>query len=136
MDMSADELANLRSPFDDLVGTVVEAASADRAVARLAVGPRLLQPGGIVHGGVYATLVEVTASMGATAWLAGAGAAVGIANHTDFLRAVRAGELLAVATPVQRGARLQLWQVAVTDGDGHLAAQGTVRFLNLASPPG
>lgn len=131
MDMGPEELAATRSPFDDLVGIVVEEASAERAVSRLPVGPRLHQPGGVVHGGAYATLVEVTASMGANVWLAGQAVAVGVSNHTDFLHAVRAGVLTAVATPLQRGTRLQLWQVSVTDTEDRLVAHGTVKLFNL-----
>lgn len=131
--MTGEQLAEVRSPFDELVGIVIEQASPERAVCRLEVGPRLHQPGGIVHGGVYATLVEVTASMAANVWLAGEAVAVGVSNHTDFLHAVRSGELTAVATPLQRGRRLQLWQVSVTDDGGRLVASGTVRVCNL--PP-
>ena len=133
MEMTAEQLADLRSPFDELMGATVVEASSERVVARLPVGDHLHQAGGIVHGGVYATLVEGTAGLGGTVWLAGQGAAVGVSNHTDFLRAVSAGELTAVATPLQRGRRLQLWEVAVSDADGRLVAHGTVKLFNLAS---
>lgn len=128
--MTAQGWEDIRSPFDELVGAVFEEASPERAVVRLGVGPQHLQPGGIVHGGVYATLIEVAASRGAFAWLAGTALPVGISNHTDFLRPVGAGRLTAVATPLQRGRRLQLWQVSVTDDDDRLVAHGTVKLLN------
>lgn len=130
-ELTAEELAQWHSPFDEHVGVSFEQAAPDRAVCRLVVGAHLHQPGGVVHGGVYTTLVEVAASIGANVWLDGDGVAVGVSNHTDFLHAVRSGQLTAVATPVQRGRRLQLWQVAVTDGSGRLVAQGSVRLANL-----
>ncbi len=120
-----------RSPFDELVGTEVTEASGDRVVARVAVTGRLHQPNGIVHGGLYATVVETTASIGANLWLDGDGVAVGVANHTDFLRSVRAGTLRVDAVPVQRGRSLQLWRVDVTEEAGALVAYGNVRLMNL-----
>lgn len=124
------------SPFDELIGTTLTDATPDGAVAELKVTPRLHQPGGIVHGGVYSTLVELTASVAANVWLDGQGVAVGVSNRTDFLRAVREGRLRATATPVQRGRRLQLWEVDVTDGDGQLVARGSVRLANVEETPG
>lgn len=135
MEMTPEQIATLRSPFDQLVGVTVETAAGDRVVARLPVDERLHQTGGIVHGGVYTTLVEGTAGLGATIWLAGEAIAVGVSNHTDFLRAVHAGALTAIATPLQRGRRLQLWQVVVTDDEDRLVAHGKVKLANLPRQP-
>ena len=126
----------LQSPFDKLLGHRVLEASGDRVVAVLPVTPDLHQPTGLVHGGVYATVVETTASVGATLWLAGRGQAYGISNHTDFLRPVRDGELRVEATPVSRGRTTQLWQVAVSDERGRMVASGKVRLFNSEQPPG
>ncbi len=124
------------SPFDKLLGMRVEAASGDRVRAVLPVTPDLHQPYGIVHGGVYAALVESTASIGAHLALQGAGRAVGISNHTEFLRAVRRGELNAEAVPLARGSSTQLWEVAVTDERGRPVAHGRVRLMNLRRDAG
>lgn len=122
----------MRSPFDDLMGTVVVESGPDRVVASLTVTENLHQPGGIVHGGVYCTLVETVTSLGANAWLGDRGVAVGTSNHTDFLRATRSGTLHTVGTPLQRGRTLQLWQADITDEHGNRVAHGTVRLMNLA----
>ncbi len=124
------------SAFDELIGSRVTEAGPDRTVVELPVSRALHQPGGIVHGGVYCALVEGAASTGATLWLEGSGIAVGTSNHTDFLKAVRDGVLRAEATPLQRGSRLQLWQVEVTDGTATLVAHGKVKLLNLRETPG
>ena len=126
----------LQSPFDKLLGLRIQEASGDRVVAVLPVTPDLHQPSGLVHGGVYATVVETTASVGATLWLAGRGQAYGISNHTDFLRPVRDGELRVEATPVSRGQTTQLWQVAVADERGRAVASGKVRLFNSQQVPG
>ncbi len=120
-----------RSPFDDLVGTRIVEASGDRVVATLKVDACHHQPTGVVHGGLYATLVETSTSVGASLWLGEAGVAVGVSNHTDFLRAHRAGQLRVEAVPLQRGRTLQLWRADVTDAEGRLVACGNVRLANL-----
>jgi 1,4-dihydroxy-2-naphthoyl-CoA hydrolase len=129
-------LPELPSGFDKLVGIRFEEATRDRVVATIPVTPDLHQGYGIVHGGVYATAVETTASVGATLWLGGEGRAVGIANHTDFLRPVREGELRVEAAPINRGRSTQLWEVAITDERGRPVAHGRVRLMNLNAAPG
>ena len=100
-------------------------------VIRWKVRPELHQPSGILHGGVYCTVVETVGSMGGTLWLGDRGSVVGVSNQTDFLRAVREGELIAVGTPVHRGRSQQLWQVEITDAEGRLVSRGQVRLQNL-----
>ena len=119
------------SRFDALAGIRLKEATPDRVVAVVPVTPRLHQAYGIVHGGVYATLVETVGSYGAALWLGGRGRTVGISNYTEFLRAVRDGDLVAEATPLARGQTLQSWEVSVTDGQGRLVAHGRVRLMNL-----
>ncbi|MCY1004151.1 PaaI family thioesterase [Nannocystis pusilla] len=54
-----------RSAFDRLIGLVFTSVSDDAVEAEVPVTPQLLQPYGLVHGGVYATIVESLASSGA-----------------------------------------------------------------------
>ncbi len=117
--------------FDALLGFTLAAASGDEVVGRLEVGPQLHQPFGIVHGGVYCTLVETAASIGAGQWFGQRGTVAGVSNHTDFLRAVREGVLEVRARPVQRGRTQQLWRVDITDESSRLVATGQVRLANV-----
>ncbi len=123
------------SPFGQVLGERIVTVTPDEVVIALPVEPHLHQPYGIVHGGVWCALVETAASMGAAVWLRsrGDGNVVGVSNHTDFLRAVRDGEVTARATPIHRGRLQQLWLVEVTDADDRLVARGQVRLQNLES---
>lgn len=118
--------------FDTVVGLEIVSADGDRVVARLPIAPHLHQPYGIVHGGVYCTVVETTASIGGALWFGDRGQVVGVANSTSFLRATREGVLDVEATPVHRGRTQQLWQVAVTDEQQRLVARGEVRLANIS----
>jgi 1,4-dihydroxy-2-naphthoyl-CoA hydrolase len=133
--MTLEQLNEHNSGFDALVGTEYVEFSPQRVVARLQVRPELHQPTGIVHGGVYASVIETTASMGANVYLDGAGIAVGVTNTTDFLRSVRTGVLTFTATALQQGRTLQLWEVDVTDEEGRRVAHGKVKLMNMRSTP-
>ncbi|MEU7847976.1 PaaI family thioesterase [Micromonospora parva] len=126
------EIPDLTGGFAALLGLTFDEASADRVVISWQVRPDLHQPFGLLHGGVYCSVVETAASVGGALWLADRGTVVGVSNQTDFLRAVRDGELTAVGTPVHRGRSQQLWQVEITDADQRLVARGQVRLQNLS----
>ncbi|WP_422739656.1 PaaI family thioesterase [Micromonospora sp. WMMD729] len=126
------ETPDLTGGFVNLLGLKFEEATPDRVVISWQVRPDLHQPFGIQHGGVYCSVVETAASVGGSLWLADRGTVVGVANQTDFLRAVRDGELRAVGTPVHRGRSQQLWQVEITDAKERLVARGQVRLQNLS----
>ena len=117
--------------FDKLLGVEFVEVSGDRVVLTCEVRPDLHQPYGIVHGGVHCTLVESAASIGAALWFGDRGNVVGVANHTNFLRAARAGRLTATAEPVHRGRTQQLWRVTITDDNDRSLATGEVRLANV-----
>jgi uncharacterized protein (TIGR00369 family) len=118
--------------FDAVLGLELLEASADRVTGRLPVEPHLHQPYGIVHGGVWCSVVETTASVGGALWFGDRGQVVGVSNHTNFLRAVREGVVAVEALPVHRGRTQQLWEVTCRSEDGKLVAQGQVRLANIA----
>jgi uncharacterized protein (TIGR00369 family) len=104
-------------------------ATADRVVAEFTVGEKHWQGYGIVHGGVHCSTIETLCSVGAHLYSAPDGRAVaGLENHTSFIRSVRTGHLTAVATPISRGRRSQVWQCDITDEQGRLVATGRVRL--------
>ncbi|MDA2991173.1 MAG: PaaI family thioesterase [Actinomycetota bacterium] len=119
--------------FDREIGLTYTETSADGVKAHLAVTPKLHQPTGIVHGGVWCSMVESLASVSAYLWLTenGGGNVVGVNNNTDFLRAVTEGTAYGVSEPVHRGRRQQLWLVNIRDADDRLIARGQVRLQNI-----
>jgi 1,4-dihydroxy-2-naphthoyl-CoA hydrolase len=123
--------------FDTELGLRFTELTADGARAQLEVTPKLLQPMGLVHGGVYCSMVESMASAAAFTWLAtrGGGNVVGVNNNTDFLRSISSGMVRGTAEPIHRGRRQQLWLVTITDSTDRVVARGQVRLQNLATQP-
>lgn len=111
------------------LGLQLERATAEGVAAHFRVDARHLQPAGIVHGGVYASVVETCCSIGA--WLAAPQGqhVVGVENHTSFLRPIREGWLRAQARPLHAGRRAQLWECSIEDDAQRLVATGRLRLM-------
>lgn len=116
-----------------IIGLRWDRLSADRGEAHFEATEALHQPSGIVHGGVWCSVVESMASVcAAMAVLPRGRVCVGAHNATDFLRPHRTGRVDGVATPVHIGRTQQLWQVVLTRAeDGKALARGQVRLANL-----
>lgn len=118
--------------WNKAMGLRLVRATADEVVAEWTVGEHHLQPYGLVHGGVYAGVIETVCSVGAAAWGLPRGlSVVGLDNHTSFLHAAREGKLTVTAKPVTRGRRTHVWDATVTDATGRINATGRVRLLCL-----
>ncbi len=131
-------ILNSTAPFDSELGLRFTELSPDGARAQLEVKPKLLQPMGLVHGGVYCSMIESMASVAAFTWLAahGGGNVVGVNNNTDFLRSISSGMVYGTAEPLHRGRRQQLWLVTIGDETGRMVARGQVRLQNLEAHSG
>jgi 1,4-dihydroxy-2-naphthoyl-CoA hydrolase len=134
-DLPAEALEFLRQHpggYNTAMGLRYVEVSMDSISAEIDVGEQHLQPYGLVHGGVYAGLVETLCSVGAVLSVASEGkSVVGLENTTSFIRAVRSGRLRATATPLHRGRRTQVWRCDIRDEDGDLVAAGRLRLLVL-----
>lgn len=120
--------------FDDEIGLTYVDVTPEGATAQLTISEKHLQPHGIVHGGVYSAIVESVASVSAATWLQAKGGGsnvVGVNNNTDFLRAITAGMVTAVSTPIHRGRRQQIWLIEISDTNDKMVARGQVRLQNL-----
>ena len=108
-----------------------------RVSGSFAADERHHQPWGLVHGGLYTTVIETFATTGAFEAAKDRGQqAVGVTNITDFLRPHRCGRLDVLAIPIQQGRTQQLWQVEIRRPHDHkLIARGQVRLQNIDPTP-
>ena len=134
--MSQDHAAllnGMQKGWDAAMGIRYLRATLDELEAEIVVSDIHHQQYGLVHGGVYAGWIETLCSAGAAmnAMAKGQSGAVGLENATSFLKAVREGTLRAIARPLTRGRRTQVWEAEIRDGAGALVAHGKVRLMNL-----
>jgi uncharacterized protein (TIGR00369 family) len=125
--------------WNEALGVVIDEVTDDRVRAHLDAGPQHQQPYGVLHGGVWCSIVEEVASVGAgmrSRSRDGRGV-LGVSNHTDFLRSHSEGRLDIEARPLHAGRSAQLWEVRIhRAGDGALVSRGQVRFHVLDELPG
>ena len=109
--------------FDRLIGLEILEWTDEVVRAQVQVRDELLQPGGLVHGGVLAAIAESTASMGT--WKAvheDGKSAQGMSNQTSFLRPILDGTIHSVARRRHRGRTTWVWEVEITDDQERLCA--------------
>ena len=123
----------MTSEFMQLLEIEFDERGPTRVTGSIAADERHHQPWGLVHGGLYTTVIESFATTGAFEAVKDLGMqAVGVANHTDFVRPHRSGRLGVVATPIHQGRTQQLWQVEIRrPEDRKLVARGQVRLQNV-----
>ncbi|MDX6607874.1 MAG: 1,4-dihydroxy-2-naphthoyl-CoA hydrolase, partial [Solirubrobacterales bacterium] len=95
----------------------------DNARARITVEQKHLQPFGIVHGGVYASLAESICSAATFGVIREDDmVAMGQSNNTTFLRPIASGHVNASAKTRQRGRTTWVWDVELSDDEGRVCA--------------
>lgn len=125
-------MSESQGAFTECLGLTFQEISGDKVVATWTAGPEHHQPYGIVHGGVYASIVETLGSMGSAAWYGDQGKVVGVSNNTDFFRAVTSGDMTSTAFPIHQGRSSQVWVVETHDDQKRMVARGQLRVQNLA----
>jgi len=127
----------LEETLDSHLGFEIIEVKEDSARARVPVTNRVLQPYGLVHGGVYAALAESLASVAtAAAVLEEGNIAVGLSNATSFVRPATSGVVNASAVRRHRGRTTWIWDVDMTDDEGRLCATTRVTMAVRAGPSG
>lgn len=118
------------------LGIHPQSVTADQAIITIDVSDRLMQPYGIVHGGINAVLAETATSLAANAWLNRQNreqVAIGVNITTEHLLPVASGEIIVKAQPLKRGRTIQTWFVKEFNGT-HLTSTSTVTLANRPKP--
>ena len=123
-----------RGGFNNAMGLTFIKATPDEFVAEIEIADHHMQPYGLVHGGVYAGMIETMCSTGAalTVWEENK-STVGLENNTSFLKAVRKGSLHCTAKPLVKGKQSHVWEASIHDDKNRLVAVGRVRMMVLES---
>ena len=109
--------------FDALYGLNVLELGPEVARAEVVVKEHHMQPFGLVHGGVFASIAEALSSAAtAFAVVPDGNSAQGLSNQTSFLRPILSGTIHAVARRRHKGRTTWVWEVEISDDDEKLCA--------------
>lgn len=119
-----EKIRSMKMPFAELKGVVFTEAERDRVVARMQVRPDLCTVNHVIHGGAIMAFAD---SVGAAATVINlpedAKGTTTIESKTNFIGAAGEGiTVIAIATPVHRGRRTQVWQTRLETEEGRLVA--------------
>ncbi|WP_257168301.1 PaaI family thioesterase [Bradyrhizobium sp. SRS-191] len=128
-----DKIKSLKMPFAELKGVTFTEASAERVVAQMQVRADLCTLHHTIHGGAVMALAD---SVGAAATVVNlpedTKGTTTIESKTNFIGGAKEGTVVrAIATPVHRGRRTQVWQTRIETEDGKLVAIVTQTQLVL-----
>lgn len=105
----------------------------DFLVARMPVTPKVHQPDGVLHGGATMALAESVGSLASYIFLDNKEVFVrGIEISGNHVRSVTQGYVYARATAIHKGRTTQLWEIKVTDQEGHLVS--LIKLTNISLP--
>ena len=118
-----EPIVPLDRTFDALYGLNVLELSPELARAEVVVKEHHMQPFGLVHGGVFASIAEaLTSAATAFAVVPEGNSAQGLSNQTSFLRPILSGTIHAVARRRHKGRTTWVWEVEISDDDERLCA--------------
>jgi uncharacterized protein (TIGR00369 family) len=122
-----DSLASLVAmmPFAAGLGMVLDAAKPDEVRARMAWVPELCTTGGLLHGGALMAFADSLGGICAYLNLPAGARTATTSSATVFTRAVRDGEVTAIARPLHVGRTVIVVQTDLHDQSGRRVAQVT-----------
>ncbi|RLB71950.1 MAG: PaaI family thioesterase [Deltaproteobacteria bacterium] len=117
------------SPFPHHMRMRLISVSRDQAKVELATEVCHLQPYGIVHGGVMATLIDTATFWAAFARLPEDAGLVNVDLKLNYLKPVKTGLLSAEGTCLRPGKTICYAEARVVDEQGDLVAHGTSTLM-------
>jgi uncharacterized protein (TIGR00369 family) len=103
------------------LGITIEEITPDRVICKMPVGPKTIQPLGLLHGGASVALAETAASIGAAKNInSETHFAAGLEINANHIRGKRAGTVTAVAVPLHKGRSTMVWDIKIKDEENKL----------------
>ncbi len=120
-----------KSPYPSHMRMTLDHIEMDRADVVIELAECHLQPYGIVHGGVVATIIDTATFWAAFLRLPEEVGLVNVDLKLNYLQSVIAGRLLARGTCIRSGRSICYSEASVYDEEEHLIAHGTSTLMVL-----
>ncbi len=119
------------SAFPSHLRMKLDAISLDRATVKLETAQCHLQPFGIVHGGVMATLIDTATFWSVFLRLPEDAGLVNIDLKLNYLKSIASGIMTAKGRCIRAGRSIHYAEASVEDDEGNLIAHGTSTLMVL-----
>jgi len=120
--MTIDELNDIcKNSFVDHIGIRFTQFDSERITGEIELKSHHMQPGGVVHGGVYLSIAETVAGAGSQLMVMDEGkAAYGVTVNSQHIAPVTDGKITATGKLIHKGIFKHTWDIEITDGSGKL----------------
>ena len=119
------------SPYPRHLRMQLVSISVDQAMVKLKTEQCHLQPFGIVHGGVLATLVDTATFWSVFLRLPEDAGLVNIDLKLNYLKSVSSGVMTAQGRCIRAGRSINYAEASIKDKEGNLIAHGTSTLMVL-----
>jgi len=119
------------APYPHLIGMTIAELEFDRCRIDLELAQRHMQPFGIVHGGVLATLIDTATFWAGFLRLPEDAGLVNVDLKLNYPKAVTGGRLRAQGRCLRAGRQISYAEASVLDEAGELIAHGTSTLMAL-----
>ncbi|HEV7490895.1 MAG TPA: PaaI family thioesterase [Rhodanobacteraceae bacterium] len=119
------------APYPKLIGMSIGTLDFDRCTIELTLREDHMQPFGIVHGGVLATLIDTATFWAAFMRLPEDAGLVNVDLKLNYLKVVVRGHLRAEGECLRAGRQISYTVASVFNDEGELVAHGTSTMMAL-----
>ena len=135
--LNPDHVAAIRAhvnhcPYFNLLSMKIDAIEMGRSLLEVDVQEKHLQPYGIVHGGVYASLIDAAAFWAAYSTIEST-AMTTVEMKLNYLAPAASGRFMARGKSIKSGKTICLSEATVFDDQEKMLAHGTVTLMILDS---
>ena len=134
--LNPDHVAALRAhvnncPYFNLISMKIDTLEMGRSILEVDVQKKHLQPYGIVHGGVYASLIDAAAFWAAYSTVEGSSGMTTVEMKLNYLRPATSGRFIARGKSIKTGKTICLSEATVFDDEEKMLAHGTATLMVL-----
>ena len=120
-----------RCPYFELLSIKIKEIGMGESILEVALEEKHLQPFGVVHGGVYSSLVDAAAFWAVYPQINEKAGLTTVELKLNYLAPSNKGCMIAKGKSIRVGRTLCLGEASIEDGTGLLLAHGTATMMIL-----
>ena len=122
-------------PYFELLSMEIKSLAWGEATIEINAREKHLQPFGIVHGGVFASLIDATAFWAAYSQAPGEIGMTTVDLKLNYLAPLARGRMIGKGKCLRAGGTLYLSEASIRSDEGELLAHGTSTLMLLKNTP-